>query len=166
MRRPAVGERETPAELQLDEVEGVIGDNWLVRGSSRTRGGEANPEAQVTVMNARLAHLVAGGEDDRRKLAGDQIYADLDLSQENLPAGSRLRVGSAVIEISAHPHLGCAKFVDRFGMEAMSFVNSPTGRRLRLRGANCKIVTSGIVRIGDIITKEAVINDEHRRVGS
>ena len=125
--RPALGERETPNEVHLDVVEGVVGDNWRVRGSSRTPDGSANPEAQITVMNVRLAQLVAAGADDRRKLAGDQIYADLDLSLENLPAGSRLRIGSAIIEISAHPHTGCEQFVERFGREAMRFVNSPRG---------------------------------------
>jgi hypothetical protein len=153
--RPALGERETPNEVHLDVVEGVVGDNWRVRGSSRTPDGSANPEAQITVMNVRLAQLVAAGADDRRKLAGDQIYADLDLSLENLPAGSRLRIGSAVIEISAHPHTGCEQFVERFGREAMRFVNSPRGRELRLRGMNCKVASGGVVRLGDIITKEA-----------
>jgi hypothetical protein len=154
--RPTVGERETPDHVHLDVVEGVVGDNWRVRGSSRGPGGAANPEAQVTVMNARMAHLVSGGEADRRKLAGDQIYADLDISHENLPAGSRLRIGSAVIEISAHPHTGCAKFVARFGSDAMRFVNSPMGRQLRLRGVNCKVVSGGVVSVGDTITKEEV----------
>jgi hypothetical protein len=153
--RPTVGERETPQQVRLDVVEGVVGDNWRVRGSKRP-GGSADPEAQITVMNARVAHLVSGGEADRRKLAGDQIYADLDLSQENLPAGSRLRIGSAVIEISAHPHTGCAKFVARFGSDAMGFVNSPMGRQLRLRGVNCKVVSGGVVSVGDTITKEEV----------
>jgi hypothetical protein len=155
VRRPEVGERETPSEVHLDVVEGVVGDNWRLRGSSRTADGSANPEAQITLMNARVAQLVAAGAVDRRKLAGDQIYADLDLSHENLPAGSRLRVGSAVIEISAHPHTGCEKFVARFGKEAMRFVNSPRGQQLRLRGVNCKVVSGGAVRVGDVITKEA-----------
>jgi hypothetical protein len=156
VRRPNVGERETPGELRLDVVEGVVGDNWSLRGSSSTADGSANPEAQLTVMSARLASLVAGGEDDRRQLAGDQIYADLDLSHENLPPGSRLRIGSAVVEVSAHPHLGCAKFVERFGKDAMRFVNSRMGRQLRLRGMNCKVVAGGVVRLGDTITKEGV----------
>jgi len=155
VRRPAVDERETPDEVRLDIVEGVVGDCWRVRGSSRSADGSADPEAQVTVMNARVAMLVSAGEDDRRKLAGDQIYADLDLSNENLPPGSRLRIGSAVIEVSAHPHTGCEKFVARFGKDATRFVNSKTGRQLRLRGMNCKIVSGGVVRVGDTITKEA-----------
>jgi hypothetical protein len=155
VRRPAVDERETPGEVHLDLAEGVVGDSWRVRGSSRTADGSANPEAQITVMSARVAKLVAAGNADRRKLAGDQIYADLDLSHENLPPGSRLRIGSAVVEVSAHPHTGCAKFTARFGKDAMRFVNSSKGRQLRLRGMNCKVVAGGVVRVGDIITKEA-----------
>jgi hypothetical protein len=160
VRRPAVDVRETRDELLLDLVEGVVGDTWRVRGDSRTADGSANPEVQVTVMNARVARLMSDGNDDRWKLAGDQIYADFDLSQENLPAGSRLQIGSAVLEISAHPHTGCAKFESRFGADAMRFVNSPTGRALRLRGVNCKVVIAGIVRVGDTITKEPIVTNE------
>jgi hypothetical protein len=152
--RPAVSERMTPDEVRLDLVEGVIGDNWRVRGSRSTPDGSANPEAQITVMNARLARLVSAGVDERRALAGDQIYVDLDLSCDNLPAGSRLRIGSALIEISAKPHTGCEKFVSRFGKDAMRFVNSPRGRALRLRGMNCKVVSAGVVRVGDTVAKE------------
>ncbi|MGC9962162.1 MAG: MOSC domain-containing protein [Acidimicrobiales bacterium] len=154
VRRPDVGGRETPEKLVLDLVEGVVGDNWLRRGSTSTPDGSANPEAQVTIMNARVAALVAGGDRDRWALAGDQIYVDFDLSQENLPAGTRVRLGSAVLEISAKPHTGCTKFVERFGADAMRFVNSPTGRDLRLRGANCRVVLAGVVQLGDAITKE------------
>jgi hypothetical protein len=153
VRRPGVDERETPAEATLDCTEGLVGDTWRVRGSSRTPDGSANPEAQITVMNARAAALVAI-EEDRWKLAGDQIYADLDLSLANLPAGTRLRLGTAVIEVSAHLHTGCAKFTARFGLEAMNFVNSEAGKALRLRGLNARVVTGGVVRVGDVITKE------------
>jgi MOSC domain-containing protein YiiM len=106
----------------------------------------------VTVMNARVAALVAGGM-DRVPLAGDQLYVDLDLSVGNLPAGSLLAVGQAVLQVSEVPHLGCAKFIERFGAEAMRFVNSRTGRQLRLRGMNTQVVEPGIVRPGDIAAK-------------
>ena len=106
------------------------------------------------MMNARSTALLSCGDCGRWKLAGDQIYVDFDLSRENLSAGTRVRLGSAVLEISAKPHTGCAKFVERFGAEAMRFVNSPTGRDLRLRGANCRVVLAGVVRLGDTISKE------------
>lgn len=134
---------------QLDLTEGLVGDNWLTRGSSRTPDGAANPQMQVTVMNARVAELVAGGR-QRMALAGDQLYVDLDLSLDNLPAGSLLAVGQAVLEVSAAPHTGCAKFCDRFGSEAMRFVNSRLGRQLRLRGMNTRVLVPGVVRLGDL----------------
>ena len=153
--RPAVDQRELPAEAVLDQAAGLAGDNWLARGSKSTADGSADPERQITVMNARVAELVAGGT-ERMPLAGDQLYVDLDLSLANLPAGSLLAVGQAVLRISDAPHLGCAKFVERFGAEAMRFVNSRLGRQLRLRGMNARVVVPGIVRPGDLATKASV----------
>src|ERR1017187_6487393 len=149
VRRPASGERARPAEAVLDQVAGLDGDNWLTRGSTSTPDGSADPQRQVTVMNSRAAELVAGGT-GRMPLAGDQLYLDLDLSLDNLPAGSLLAVGQAVLQVSEAPHLGCAKFVERFGAEAMRFVNSRAGRQLRLRGMNARVVVSGTVRLGDL----------------
>jgi hypothetical protein len=150
VRRPAVSAREVLDEGALDPVEGLLGDSWRERGSGRTPDGSAHPDMQINVMNARVAALVAGPI-DRWQLAGDQLYVDLDLSERNLPPGTRLALGSAVIEITDQPHRGCAKFVERFGEEAMRFVNSPVGRDLRLRGANARVVVAGVVRAGDRI---------------
>jgi MOSC domain-containing protein YiiM len=152
VRRPAVNEREVLAVGTLDVKTGLAGDTWQVRGSTRTPDGSAHPGRQLTVINSRAALLVAQ-EPGRRTLAGDQLYVDLDLSPANLPAGTRLAVGSAVIEVSEEPHLGCAKFAARFGEEAWRFVNSRAGRGLRLRGLNARILTSGTVRPGDQISK-------------
>lgn len=152
VRRPSAGVRELPPEAMLDEVTGLDGDNWLSRGSTRTPDGSADPQRQVTVMNARVAELVAGGP-DRMPLAGDQLLVDFDLSLDNLPAGSLLAVGQAVLQVSDAPHLGCTKFVKRFGAEAMRFVNSRIGRQLRLRGMNARVVVSGTVRRGDVVVK-------------
>ncbi len=150
--RPAVDEREVLAAGTLDVTFGLVGDNWPIRGSSSTADGSAHPEKQVTVMNARAALLVAQ-DPDRRMLAGDQLYVDLDLSPAHLPAGTRLEVGSAVIEVTAEPHLGCVKFAARFGTDAWRFVNSRAGRELRLRGLNARVITTGTVRPGDVIRK-------------
>jgi MOSC domain-containing protein YiiM len=150
--RPAVDEREILTEARLHPEEGLVGDSWRARGSSSMPDGSANPVAQVTLMNARAAAAVAG-EREQWALAGDQIYVDLDLSLLNLPAGSRIQIGSAVLEFSEAPHTGCAKFSARFGNDALRFVNSPIGRELRLRGANCRVVVGGTVRPGDTITK-------------
>lgn len=152
VRRPAAGERELPTEAVLNQVSGLAGDNWLARGSKATPDGSADRLRQVTVMNARAAELVAAGT-DRMPLAGDQLYIDLDISMENLPPGSLLGVGQAVLQVTDAPHLGCAKFVGRFGAEAMRFVNSRTGRQLRLRGMNARVVVAGTVRVGDLAAK-------------
>jgi MOSC domain-containing protein YiiM len=152
VRRPEIGQRDLPEEAVLDLATGLEGDNWLTRGSSSTPDRSADPDRQVTVINARLAELVAGGT-GRMALAGDQLYVDLDLSVDNLPAGSLLAVGEAVLRVSEAPHTGCAKFIDRFGTEAMRFVSSRTGRRLRLRGMNARIVVPGTVRLGDLAVK-------------
>jgi len=152
VRRPAVEQREVLAEAVLGPETGLAGDNWLARGSSRTPDGSADPHKQITVMNARVAELVAGGT-ERMALCGDQLYVDLDISVDNLPAGSLLAVGQAVLRVSEAPHTGCAKFVERFGGEAMRFVNGRIGRRLRMRGLNASVVVPGTVRLGDVAVK-------------
>lgn len=151
-RRPAVDEREVLTEGWLDIRDGLAGDTWRVRGSGRTADGGPSLDAQLTLMSARAAEAIAG-ERERWALAGDQLYVDLDLSLTNLPPGSRVQIGSAVIEFSETPHTGCAKFSARFGVDALKFVNSPVGRELRLRGANCRVVVAGTVRPGDTIRK-------------
>jgi hypothetical protein len=152
VRRPAVDEREVLDEGILDLADGLVGDSWRTRGSSRMADGSAHPDMQLNVINARLSSLVAV-DPDRRALAGDQLHLDLDLSHDNLPAGTRLALGSAVIEVTEIPHSGCAKFRDRFGADALRFVNSPTGRELRLRGLNARVVVAGTVRQGDDVRK-------------
>ena len=153
VRRPAENEREVLTEGVLDLEQGLVGDMWKARGSSRTPDRSANLDAQLTLMNDRAAQAIAGSK-ERRPLAGDQLYVDLDLSAENTPAGTRLAIGAAVIEVSAKPHLGCAKFRSRFGFDAVRFVNSPhAGQGLRLRGINARVLSAGDVHVGDTIRK-------------
>jgi MOSC domain-containing protein YiiM len=154
VRRPTVGAREVLDEGQLDVEVGLVGDTWKDRGSTRTADGRRHPDMQVNIMSARAVALVAG-EKARWPLAGDQLYVDLDLSAANLPPGTRLAIGSAVLEVTAQPHTGCGKFVERFGLESMKFVNSPVGRELQLRGINARVVESGTVRVGDVVRKLA-----------
>lgn len=150
--RPKVNEREVLEEGELDLVEGLVGDNWRTRGTWRKKGGLGNPEMQLNIMNSRAIALIAQ-ERERWKWAGDQLYVDLDLSDENLPPQTRLQIGSAIIEVTAVPHLGCKKFVSRFGLDAMKFVNSEVGKKLHLRGINAKVVKPGKIRTGDLVEK-------------
>lgn len=152
--RPARDERETVGSAELDVDRGLIGDSWLARGSKMNDDGSAFLEAQITVMNARLAEAIAGPP-EAWSIAGDQLYVDFDLSETNLPAGSQLRVGEVILEISPTPHTGCAKFSGRFGLDALKFVSTPAGRELRLRGANTRIVQGGTIRVGDKVGKHA-----------
>jgi MOSC domain-containing protein YiiM len=145
-RRPAPGEREVLDAAELDPEAGLVGDRW------QRDGAKHGIDTQVTLMNAHAAALVAG-ERANWATAGDQLYVDLDLSGANLPAGTRLGVGSAVIEVTAVPHRGCGKFLRRFGAAAQKLINSPSGRELNLRGINARVLQRGTVRTGDRIEK-------------
>jgi hypothetical protein len=152
VRRPTVGGREVLDEGLLDEVHGLVGDNWETRGSSRTEDGSAHPGMQLNIMSSRVIALIARDK-TRWPLAGDQLFIDMDLSEANVPPGTRLAVGSAIIEVTEIPHTGCGKFHKRFGHEATKFVNSAQGRSLHLRGLNAKVIRSGPVRVGDTVCK-------------
>jgi hypothetical protein len=152
VRRPAVGAREILEEGQLDLADGLVGDSWKLRSSSRTADGMPHPDMQLNVINSRLVALVSQDK-SRWHLAGDQLYVDFDLSEANVPAGTRLAIGSAVIEVTAEPHTGCSKFVERFGLDAMKFVNASERRDLHLRGINARVVQRGAVRVGDAVSK-------------
>lgn len=152
VRRPQIDEREVLEEAELHPAEGLVGDSWKTRGSSRTPDGSSHPDMQLNIMNSRVIALVAEDK-DHWQLAGDQLFLDMDLSDENLPAGTRLALGSAVIEVTPQPHTGCKKFVARFGPDAMKFVNSHEGRQLHLRGINAKVVQPGVIRVGQVAKK-------------
>ena len=140
-------------EATLDPAVGLVGDNWRERRARTTPDGSPDPERMLTLMSTRAIAAIAG-DPGRWPLAGDQLYVDLDLGLENLPAGTRLAVGTAVLEVSAAPHTGCAKFTERFGSEATRWVNTQAGRSLNLRGINARVVTGGVVRRGDAIRKQ------------
>jgi MOSC domain len=149
--RPAVGERRV---LDVGDVRpgvGLVGDNYLERGSSRPEGGPADPLAELNIMTARALEAVAGADRERWPLAGDQFIVDFDLSLANAPAGTRLRIGGALIEVTEKPHNGCAKFAERFGVDAARWVNSR--KDLRLRGICAVVVEPGVVSVGDEISR-------------
>ncbi len=152
VRRPAVDEREVLGEAELCTDRGLVGDTWAVRPCPRTEDGGAHPDMQLNIMNARATALIAGSE-ERWPLAGDQLYLDMDLSEANLPPGTRLAIGDAIIEVTDQPHLGCQKFKARFGEAALRFVNSEEGKQLHLRGINAKVVQAGTIRLGDSASK-------------
>ncbi|MEM7103394.1 MAG: MOSC domain-containing protein [Bacteroidota bacterium] len=150
--RPQEGERQVLEIGELDLDVGLKGDNWKTRGSKKTEDGSAHPEQQLNIMNARSAALVAV-EKSRWPLAGDQLYIDINLSDENLPAGSQLSIGTAIVEITPIPHNGCKKFTQRFGIDAVKFVNSPVGKENHLRGVNAKVIQPGTIKAGDMVKK-------------
>ncbi len=152
VRRPQVLQREMPSKGVLDQAEGLQGDNWNARGSASTPDRSSNPAMQITIMNSRAIALIAQ-EKDRWQLAGDQLFIDINLSDKNLPAGTRLALDSAILEVTAIPHTGCKKFAERFGTDATKFVNSPAGKVLHVRGVNAKIIRGGSIQVGDIARK-------------
>lgn len=152
VRRPVTDQRETLNQGSLDPAHGLVGDNWLTRGSRATDDGSAHPEMQLNIMNSRVIALVAQ-HPERWALAGDQLFIDMDLSPENLPPGTQLSIGSAIIEVTSEPHTGCKKFVSRFGLDAMVFVNSGIGKKLNLRGINAKVIQAGTIRTDDLAEK-------------
>lgn len=142
--RPAVGERAILQQVEISPQGGVHGDRW--------QHVSKNADVQVTLMNSRAVELIAQSA-ERWALAGDQLYVDFDLSEDNVPAGTLLAVGSVVLEASVKDHTGCTKFSARFGADAYKFVNSPEGARLNLRGINAKVIKAGVVHAGDTIRK-------------
>lgn len=151
VRRPAPGEREVLEVGHLDVAEGLVGDTWAQRGSRRTPDGSAHPDMQLNLMNHRLVQFLAQ-DPECEQLAGDQMFVDLDLSHEHLPAWTELHIGGpdgAVIVVTDQPHNGCGKFIARFGKDAMTFVNGPEGKPRRLRGLCARVVRPGPVRPGD-----------------
>ncbi len=153
VRRPARDEREVVEEAFLDPLEGLVGDGWLERGSGSTPDGAADPLSQLTIMNTRVLAAITPDR-SRWPLAGDQLYADLDLSEASLPAGTRLRVGDALVEVTERPHTGCAKFAERFGLDALRWISTPEGKAARMRGMYVRVLEPGIVRLGDEIRRE------------
>ena len=152
VRRPDVDEREVLEVGELSVEEGLVGDNWVRRPSGRTDDGGPHPDMQLNIINSRVLALVCP-DPDRRALAGDQLVIDMNLTEANLPAWTRLAIGSAVIEVTDQPHTGCRKFSQRFGGDSLRFINSDVGGDLKLRGINARVVQPGTITTGDAVRK-------------
>ena len=151
--RPDVGQRKVLQSAEFSLEIGLVGDNWSKKPYSKSPDGGPHPEMQVTMINSRVLDLITAGDSSRMAVPGDQLVVDFDLSRENIPPGTKLNIGSAVIEVTEAPHTGCAQFVGWFGADAMRFVNSSRGRELCLRGINSKVVQPGVISQGDKINK-------------
>lgn len=150
--RPTEDERLVITEGELDLDVGLVSDDWLTRGNSMTEDGNADPLAQLTIMNSRVLESIVGPIDGWAA-AGDQLYVDFDLGRDNISPGTRLAIGSTVVEVTDKPHRGCAKFTRRFGLDAFRWVNSELGMNLKLRGINAVVVEPGTIRTGDRLKK-------------
>lgn len=150
--RPVKNQREPLDKVMFSPQLGVNGDNWSTNCWKKLPDGKSDPEVQVAIMNARMIEVLT---QDKAlwPLAGDQLFVDFDLSVANLRAGDHLQVGAAVLQITAEPHRGCGKFKQRFGEDALAFVNSERGDAHRLRGVYAKIISAGEVCVNDAISK-------------
>ena len=154
--RPASDERRTPSTVRLTVDGGVEGDRWVTDSYYRLPDGRSDPCCQVSLINARFLRQIAGSE-DAMCLAGDNLVVDLDLSAENLPAGTRLAIGaSAVIEITDKPHTGCSSLARRYGDDVRQFMNNARGKSLHLRGRYARVIAEGTIAVGDVVQKAAV----------
>jgi len=152
VRRPEENAREVLETGTLSTTDGLVGDMWKRRKSRRTKDGSAHPDMQLNIINSRLIEHVAQ-DPNRWKLAGDQLYVDMDLSKANLPAGTQLKINNCIIEVTPQPHTGCKKFIERFGRDAMIFVNSEVGKKHQLRGINAKVIKGGEIVKGATVVK-------------
>ncbi len=150
--RPDKGERLDVNSVRISLAGGLEGDHWAKGCWMSTEAGEPHPDVQICMMNSRFINLIAGSRDNWPP-AGDNFFVDLDLGPDNLQPGQKLAVGSAIVEITDTPHLGCDKFIERYGRDACVFVNTGEGKRLRLRGIYARVVQDGTVSVGDRLVK-------------
>lgn len=142
--RPEQNQREHREAVYLSPEGGVEGDRWST--------SEGDRRAQVSLMNARLLRLIARDE-ERMSLAGDNLIVDLDLSETNIRAGQKLMIGEALLEVTDLAHTGCDKFAERFGPDAVRYINATERKSLHLRGLYARVLKAGTVRVGDVVQK-------------
>ena len=150
--RPAHNERKPVNSAELSADNGVKGDHWAKGCWKSLPDGDPHPDVQICIMSARVIRLLAGDKANWPP-AGDQLFIDLDLSKANLVPGQRLSLGNTVLEITDVPHLGCQKFIERYGRDATQFVNSKVGKENRFRGVYAKVIEAGTISVGDVVQK-------------
>ncbi|WP_062763020.1 hypothetical protein [Falsirhodobacter sp. alg1] len=149
--RPATGERDFRDHLRLTRAEGIPGERWLTRPWMRLPDGSPHPAIQVSILPKRVLDLV--WTDHSVPHPGDPIIADLDTSLANLPTGSLIRVGTAVLRVSGEFNDACVKWKVRYGKDAKDWITAPGHPELRLRGILCSVEEDGDVHLGDLIVK-------------
>ncbi len=150
--RPASEQRRTVNSVAISLAGGVEGDHWAQGCWKSTDAGKPHPDVQICMMNSRCIDLIAGDKDNWAP-AGDNLFIDMDLTPENLPPGTRIAMGTAILEITDTAHKGCAKFIERYGRDACVFVNVGDGDRYKLRGIYGRVVQDGVLSVGDLATK-------------
>jgi MOSC domain-containing protein YiiM len=152
VERPSHGERLTPKASEVSLARGVHGDHWEKGCWRTTEDGKPDPDVQICIMSARCIELIAGSIENWPP-AGDNLFIDMDLTPANMPPGQRFAIGTALFEITGVPHNGCDQFIARFGRDAVLFVNTGDGKRLRLRGIYARVIKDGRIAAGDRVAK-------------
>lgn len=150
--RPAEGDRQFVERIDFSVTEGVVGDRWIRKTWMRLPDGRPDPRIQVCLLGQRVLELVRI-DPYRMPYPGDNIVADLDFSETNLPSGQLLRVGTATLEVSDIFNTACSKWRARYGDDALRWINLPDNLPHRLRGVLCRVVASGYATIKDRIVK-------------
>jgi MOSC domain-containing protein YiiM len=151
INRPAEGVHVPVDSLTLDREQGIIGDRWATTAWMKLPDGSPDPRVQVSLTNTKVMHCFTGSSEGAVFACGDNLYVDFNLTEQHLRVGARLKIGSAVLEVSDVINDACGKFAQRFGAEALKLVRTPENSALRLRGIFCSIVESGQICIGDSI---------------
>lgn len=150
--RPAMGERRFVDEIHVTREEGIPGERWLTQPWMRLPGGQPDPAIQVSFLQRRVLDLVWRDREGTPH-PGDTFVVDMDLSEANLPAGSLLQVGSAVLEVSTVFNNACAKWKKRYGDDALDWVRAYENKEFRPRGVLAKVHRDGVFRAGDRLTR-------------
>lgn len=150
--RPDAEARVLPERIEVTAGDGLPGDHWKHGAGNMREDGTADPDAQICIMMSGCIEAIAGPRENWAP-AGDNFFLDMDLTPANMPPGTRFSIGTAEFVVTARPHNGCQKFIDRYGRDACLFVNTGAGKDLRLRGIYARVTKDGTVGLGDRVRK-------------